>query len=524
MIIVTFCWLSVIHLFRLSFHRERILLSISAGHLNISKTLTNQSNQNNFDSFHNNSILNNDPTINHLSKLSSSNISTNTSPINSTKSNRIFDDDPVFRNKWSNFSLEMLPTPMSFVGKPSKYRNRLQSSQSSSSSSSSSILNNEYPRSKFDAPYMMTWYCTIWNVFYLPVYLMIHMLILNRKNRNKQREQQQDSTGSSGISTNPFGSNFSNKNGSHDGTISSSDSLDRMSMKKVLVESIQGLVDRGFTMVQFFWRCTFFSLLCLLSNYMLIFSLRILDATIVMALVSTSVSVVYLLSWVVLHQQFVGIRIVGIIIVDTGVALLVYMDGIQHQTLAAVMMAFGSAIIYAVYRVFMRRMIGFTTFGQMALFHSLIGLMNIFFAWPLILILYATGVEIIQWGEIPWLLMTGASVCSIIAQLIASFGVICTYEFFLALGIFFAVPASAVIDLYLNSVIFKDMKLSGVLLICFGFLVVLLPENWNGYLTDAFRNRLKKWKNREENKKNGRIQDTTTGHLSRLRTSSGRVK
>lgn len=68
------------------------------------------------------------------------------------------------------------------------------------------------------------------------------------------------------------------------------------------------------------------------------------------------------------------------------------------------------------------------------------------------------------------------------------------------------------------------MKLSGVLLICFGFLVVLLPENWNGYLTDAFRNRLKKWKNREENKKNGRIQDTTTGHLSRLRTSSGRVK
>lgn len=218
-------------------------------------------------------------------------------------------------------------------------------------------------------------------------------------------------------------------------------------------------------MVQFFWRCTFFSLLCLLSNYMLIFSLRILDATIVMALVSTSVSVVYLLSWVVLHQQFVGIRvsfdwfyqnsfnigfkyvfffkIVGIIIVDTGVALLVYMDGIQHQTLAAVMMAFGSAIIYAVYRVFMRRMIGFTTFGQMALFHSLIGLMNIFFAWPLILILYATGVEIIQWGEIPWLLMTGASVCSIIAQLIASFGVICTYEFFLALGIFFAVPASA---------------------------------------------------------------------------------
>lgn len=80
------------------------------------------------------------------------------------------------------------------------------------------------------------------------------------------------------------------------------------------------------------------------------------------------------------------------------------------------------------------------------------------------------------------------------------------------------------IDIYINSVIFRDMKLGGVLLLLCGFLIVLLPDNWNGYLTNIFRNRLAKWKRREENKKNGRVQDTTTGQLSRLRTSSGRVK
>lgn len=66
------------------------------------------------------------------------------------------------------------------------------------------------------------------------------------------------------------------------------------------------------------------------------------------------------------------------------------------------------------------------------------------------------------------------------------------------------------------------MKLAGILLILVGFLVVLLPDNWNHYLTDIFRNKLAKWKKREELKKNG--QETSTGQLSRLRTSSGRVK
>ena len=83
----------------------------------------------------------------------------------------------------------------------------------------------------------------------------------------------------------------------------------------------------------------------------------------------------------------------------------------------------------------------------------------------------------------------------------------------------------SVIDININSVIFRDMKLGGILLICAGFLVVLLPDNWNSYMTGIFRKRLANWKKREEMKKSvGRVQDTATGQLSRLRTSSGRVK
>ena len=69
------------------------------------------------------------------------------------------------------------------------------------------------------------------------------------------------------------------------------------------------------------------------------------------------------------------------------------------------------------------------------------------------------------------------------------------------------------------------MKLGGVVLIMLGFLVVLLPDNWNQYLADILRRRLAKWKQEKQMKQNGsRVQDTTTAQLSRLRTPSGRVK
>ncbi len=66
------------------------------------------------------------------------------------------------------------------------------------------------------------------------------------------------------------------------------------------------------------------------------------------------------------------------------------------------------------------------------------------------------------------------------------------------------------------------MKLAGVLLIFIGFMIVLLPDNWTEYLAEMLRKRIAKMKRKD--KKNGKVQDTTTGQMSRLRTSSGRIK
>ncbi|CAG2167781.1 unnamed protein product, partial [Oppiella nova] len=248
----------------------------------------------------------------------------------------------------------------------------------------------------FDAPFLATWFCSLWNILFLPIYTISQLFCCNKE---------------------------------HEST------------KKMLIESIQGFMEKGFTLMQFFTRCGFFCVLWMITNYMLIFSLRILDITVVMAMFSTSVSIVYLLSWVVLHQKFVGIRIVAVIICDTGIALLVYMDGVQqHRTLAAVMIGFGSAIGSAIFRVFFKRMIGYTSFAQMSLFFTLIGLMNAFLMWPLILLLYLFGAEIIVWSQIPWETLTGSAILSLMANILGNFGIVWTYELFLTLGIFSAIP------------------------------------------------------------------------------------
>uniref|UniRef100_T1K8W9 EamA domain-containing protein n=2 Tax=Tetranychus urticae TaxID=32264 RepID=T1K8W9_TETUR len=326
----------------------------------------------------------------------------------------------------------------------------------------------------------MAWYASLWNVLFLPIFASFKVCCFNK---------------------------------------------DKTSTKKMIVESIQQFMERGFSLLQFFTRCGLFCILWILSNYLLIYTIRKLDTTVVIALFACSVSFVYLLSWVVLHQQFVGIRIVGLILCNTGTALLAYMDGVNRTTLSNVLIAMIACCAAAIYKVFYKRTLGYTTFAQTSLFFTLVGFMNAFLIWPMVLLLYFTGAETLSWTHIPWLPLSGAAALSLNANILGSFGLCWTYEIFLTLGLLFAIPFSAVIDATIYKVSFIEMKLGGILLIMFGFVIVLLPDNWNQYLANILRSRLAKWKRNEQLKKNGsRVQDTSTAQLSRLRTPSGRVK
>ncbi|XP_018331457.1 putative thiamine transporter SLC35F3 isoform X2 [Agrilus planipennis] len=303
----------------------------------------------------------------------------------------------------------------------------------------------------------------------------------------------------------------------------------------IFSESLRDFRDKGFTAVRFLTRCSLFCLLWVATNYMYIRSLRILLATDVMALFATNVSCVYLLSWVILHEQFVGIRIMAVILCDTGVALLAYMDGITGSpTLGGVVLAASAAAGSAVYKVLFKKVIGEATYGQVALFFSLIGMINAALLWPLCLTLFLMGFETLQWERLPWPLLVACSILSLVANLLGNFSVALTYDMFITLGLITAVPVSAALDVVLYGATFEGMKLAGMILIAVGFFLVMFPDNWPDYITRLLRNivllsHTARWSRRSRRGTPGErrrdIIDYRTGYIrSHLRSPSGRVR
>ncbi|XP_023716818.1 putative thiamine transporter SLC35F3 isoform X2 [Cryptotermes secundus] len=330
----------------------------------------------------------------------------------------------------------------------------------------------------YNAPFFTTWFCTNWTVLFFPLYFICCLISTKCK-----------SPGS------------------------------------ILWESVWNFRDKGFTAARFLTRCSLFCLLWVATNYMYIHSLRILLATDVMALFATNVSCVYLLSWVILHEQFVGVRIVAVILCDTGIALLAYMDGITGSpTLGGVVLAACAAAGSAVYKVLFKKVIGEASYGQVSLFFSLIGLFNAALLWPLCLVLYFTRVETLYWEQLPWPALLAASGLSLAANLLGNFSVALTYDLFITLGLITAVPVSAALDVVLYGAHFVGMKLAGMILIAVGFFLVMFPDNWPDYIT-----RLLRWSRRNRHGAQGSqrrdIVDYRTGYIrSHLRSPSGRVR
>ncbi|CAM1299804.1 SLC35F4 (predicted) [Pycnogonum litorale] len=332
----------------------------------------------------------------------------------------------------------------------------------------------------YNAPFFTTWFTTVWTCLFFPFYLCAR---------------------SCWCTSHP-------------------------SVKEMYRDSVALFHAKGFTFTKFLTRCAFFTVLWVVTNYMYIHSLSILGTTDIIALYASNVSFVYLLSWVILHEQFVGIRIVAVILCNTGIALLAYMDGIHETTtLSGVVLAAAAACGSAVYKVLFKKIVGEVSVGQVSVFFTIISIFNTFLLWPIMLTLLLSGAEVIKWAEIPWFHLIGAVLLILVSNLLGTFGVILTYEVCITLGLVVAIPVSAALDISWYGIKFEGMKLSGIVLIGVGFMMVLLPQNWPSYLTRMLRWQWSKDKKLDTNRVDRRSShsyfDTSyAGYRSRLRSPS----
>ncbi|XP_008428098.1 putative thiamine transporter SLC35F3 isoform X4 [Poecilia reticulata] len=287
---------------------------------------------------------------------------------------------------------------------------------------------------QFDAPFTLTWFATTWNCLFFPVYYVGHLCKSPERQTPRQR----------------------------------------------LRECCRFFGDEGLTPKVFFTKVAPFGLLWILTNYLYLQALRKINTTDVSALFCCNKAFVFLLSWIVLRDRFMGVRIVAAILAIAGIVMMTYADGFHSHSVIGITLVVASASMSALYKVLFKMVLGSAKFGEAALFLSIVGSANFVFISFVPVILYFTHVEYTgSPADIPWAYLCGVAALLFAFNILVNFGIAITYPTLISLGIVLSVPVNAMVDLYTCDINFNTVRLIAVFIICLGFLMLLLPEDWD---------------------------------------------
>ncbi|XP_069000982.1 solute carrier family 35 member F3 isoform X1 [Embiotoca jacksoni] len=287
---------------------------------------------------------------------------------------------------------------------------------------------------QFDAPFTLTWFATTWNCLFFPLYYIGHLCKSPERQTPRQRFR----------------------------------------------ECCRFFGDDGLTPKVFFTKVAPFGLLWILTNYLYLQALRKINTTDVSALFCCNKAFVFLLSWIVLRDRFMGVRIVAAILAIAGIVMMTYADGFHSHSVIGIALVVASASMSALYKVLFKMVLGSAKFGEAALFLSIVGSANFVFISFVPVILYFTHVEYIgSPGDIPWAYFCGVAALLFAFNVLVNFGIAITYPTLISLGIVLSVPVNAMVDLYTCEINFNTVRLIAVFIICLGFLMLLLPEDWD---------------------------------------------
>ncbi|XP_044915900.1 solute carrier family 35 member F4 isoform X2 [Panthera onca] len=262
----------------------------------------------------------------------------------------------------------------------------------------------------FYCPFFMTWFSTNWNIMFFPVYYSGHLATAQEK----------------------------------------------QSPMKKFRECSRIFGEDGLTLKLFLKRTAPFSILWTLTNYLYLLALKKLTATDVSALFCCNKAFVFLLSWIVLKDRFMGVRIVAAIMAITGIVMMAYADNFHTDSIIGVAFAVGSASTSALYKVE---------------------------HWS-------------SFAALPWGYLCGMAGLWLAFNILVNVGVVLTYPILISIGTVLSVPGNAAVDLLKQEVIFNVVRLAATIIICIGFLLMLLPEEWDE-ITLRFINSLKEKKSEE---------------------------
>ncbi|RDD46702.1 putative thiamine transporter SLC35F3 [Trichoplax sp. H2] len=206
------------------------------------------------------------------------------------------------------------------------------------------------------------------------------------------------------------------------------------------------------------------------------------------AIFSSTAGFVYILSIILLKEQFILLRAGAVILSIIGVVLFTAADGFGTITIIGVILAVASSIISAFYRVSVKLIIGDRPLLQVSFLISIIGVLSLFLSWIPVIILSNTGVDINLWSTIPWGTLLVTITFNILNNFFLILGIAVTYPIFVSLGGLFGIPLNSIIDAVTRNLAFTEVKILGTILLIVAFAILLIPTGTAIKISQKFTN------------------------------------
>ncbi|KAF8387281.1 hypothetical protein PRIPAC_76423, partial [Pristionchus pacificus] len=275
---------------------------------------------------------------------------------------------------------------------------------------------------KFNAPYFMLWWNTNWMITCFPVFLLY-----NRIRGTKPKESLDESL-------------------------------------PVLGGSLQSGIGRV-ALFLFLWSG---------ANYSYLKALAYVSASVATSIQACNVSLVWLMALFLLGDRFVPPKLFAVFLAIGGVVL-ISLDKEIRASWVGILLSTLSPIFAAVYKVMFKWILGDATLGQVSLFMTCLGLMNLVVNAIPALFLIVFEVEQLQIEAVPWVVLVGAGLLGLLFNFLINFGIALLHPLVISVGMLVGLPCNTVIDILFSSVSPTTFFISGSACVFLSFILVIFP-------------------------------------------------
>uniref|UniRef100_A0A183FXP7 EamA domain-containing protein n=1 Tax=Heligmosomoides polygyrus TaxID=6339 RepID=A0A183FXP7_HELPZ len=219
------------------------------------------------------------------------------------------------------------------------------------------------------------------------------------------------------------------------------------------------------------------------ANYAYSASLLYISASVATSISSCNAAMVYLLAVLILHDKFVIMKVLSVLLAVAGVVV-ISLGGEMKTHWKGIALSVASAASAALYKVFFKRVLGSANLGQVSLFMTCLGFVNLICNWVPALVLMLTDVEHIEIDYVPWGPVVGAAVLSLLFNFLINFGIALLHPLVVSVGMLMGIPLSTVIDVLFRHEQATAYFIGGTVLIILSFVLIVFPyELLRGFLS-----------------------------------------